>query len=315
MANLRFAISPLWETVASLRATADPGRHAIHLPWIKKALALQKNPALAGHAAALAALAPRDGVVRDFLTPSPRCPLAEIEEELAVLATLPAERVRAGLETVARHTRLSVFERRLADDPERVLPELADAVLAWWQASLKPYWPRIRSVLEADLAHRTRQLGEDGIREVFAHLHPSLRWSGDCLVSADLPARGLDLDGGGITLAPSVFAARCHLLAGRPGTIPCVVYPSRAVATVWERRDTAEDGLARLLGRSRSRLLAHTSSPSTTTGLAQLTGLSLGAVSQHLAVLRDAGLVTSHRYRREVHYTASELGVALLDRA
>ncbi|MFF3842826.1 hypothetical protein [Streptomyces sp. NPDC001930] len=94
---------------------------------------------------------------------------------------------------------------------------------------------------------------------------PSLRWSGDCLVSADLPAGRLGLDGGGITLAPRVFAARCRLLAGRPGTIPCVIHPSRAVATVWERR--------------------------------------------------DAGPVAGHRYRREVHYTVGELGVALLDRA
>ncbi|MER5307771.1 ArsR family transcriptional regulator [Streptomyces sp. NPDC002773] len=47
---------------------------------------------------------------------------------------------------------------------------------------------------------------------------------------------------------------------------------------------------------------------------AALIGLSVGAVSQHLAVLRDTGLVTSHRYRREVHYTASELGNALLER-
>ncbi|MER5813318.1 helix-turn-helix domain-containing protein [Streptomyces sp. NPDC002033] len=57
-----------------------------------------------------------------------------------------------------------------------------------------------------------------------------------------------------------------------------------------------------------------TSSPATTTRLAARTGLSPGAVSQHLGVLREAGLVTSHRYGREVHYTTSELGDALLER-
>lgn len=314
MAGLRFAISPLWETVASLRATADPGRHAVHLPWIKKALPLRQDHAVAAHAAALSALAPRDGAVRGFLTPSPRCPLAEIEEELDALVALPAERVRGGLDEVARRAPLSAFEQRLADAPERVLPELAEAVLAWWRVGVRPHWPRIRSVLEADVAYRTRQLAEDGMREVFADLHPSVRWSDERLVSADLPAGRLALGGGGVTLAPSAFAARCHLLAGQAAAPPCVIYPSRAVGTLWERRDRAGNALDRLLGRSRSQLLAHTSSPSTTTGLARLTGLSPGAVSQHLAVLRDAGLVTGHRYRREVHYTASELGVTLLDR-
>lgn len=313
--NIRFAISPLWETVAGFRAVVDAGRHAIHLPWIKTALALEQDRVLAGRTAALRALAPRYGYVLEFLTPPPRCPLAEVEEELAIMLTTPAEKIRADLEAAGRQAPLPSFGRRLAEDPERVLPELADAVFAWWQAAVKPYWPRIRALLEADIAYRARQLAEDGIQHVFAHLHPTLHWAGDRLVSPDLRSAELNLDGAGITLAPSVFAARCHLLTGHCATSPAAVYPSRAVGTLWERRDAAGNGLARLLGRSRAQLLAHTRSPSTTTQLAARTGLSLGAVSQHLAVLRDTGLVTSHRYRREVNYTASDLGIALLERA
>lgn len=275
LVNLRFAISPLWETVASLRASEDPGRHAVHLPWIKKALVLRQDPRLARR------LEPLRTELARFETPPPRCPLAEIEEELAVSGA-PSE--------------------------------VNDAVLAWWRAAVQPYWPRIRAVLEADVVHRTRQLAEDGIQEVFAHLHPTLRWTRDRLVSVDLPPGESGLGGGGITLVPTAFATRCRLLPGRGRTPPCVLYPARAVGTLWERRGTAEEGLARLLGRSRAQVLADTSSPATTTQLAARTGLSLGAVSQHLAVLRDAGLVTSHRYRREVHYTASGMGLALLGR-
>ncbi|MEU1225443.1 ArsR family transcriptional regulator [Streptomyces sp. NPDC005828] len=272
LAQLRFAVSPLWESVAALRASADPGRHALHLPWIKTALTVgRERTGLLPHLPEL-----------EVLAPPPRCPLAEIEEELALFAGPP---------------------------------DLAEALLGWWAAGVRPYWPRIRAVLEADLAYRTRQLTEDGIQEVFAHLHPSLRWAEDRLTGPGLPARGPALDGGGITLAPSAFTTRCVLLPGRPsGPPPCLVYPARAVGTLWERRAEPEDGLARLLGRSRAGLLGRTSTPATTTGLALQTGLSVGAVSQHLAVLRDAGLVTSHRYRREVYYRASELGRALLGR-
>ncbi|MFI0926329.1 ArsR family transcriptional regulator [Streptomyces sp. NPDC021012] len=269
LAQLRFAVSPLWESVAALRASADPGRHALHLPWIKTASAVgRERTGLLPHLPELEALAP-----------PPRCPLAEIEEELA-----------------------------LFPGP----PDRAEALLDWWAAGVRPYWPRIRAVLEADLAYRTRQLAEDGIQEVLAHLHPSLRWAEDRLSGPGLPARGPALDGGGITLAPSAFTTRCVLLPGRKGVPPCLVYPARAVGTLWERRAEPGDGLARLLGRSRAGLLGRTSTPATTTGLAHQTGLSVGAVSQHLAVLRDAGLVTSHRYRREVYYRASELGRALL---
>ncbi|MGQ4387129.1 ArsR family transcriptional regulator [Streptomyces sp. SAS_270] len=286
--NIRFAVSPLGETVASFRAALDPGRHAVHLPWLRAAVRLLGDRELAQRTAPLADLVRRTPVA-DALTPPPRCPLSEIEEELALAA---------------------------------IGAEPADAVRAWWRAAVEPHWPCMRALLEADIAHRTRQLAEDGIQEVFAHLHSTLSWEGDRLVSPYLPSPRpgrddvvLDLGGAGITLAPTVFAPECRLLAAEGTTPPALVYPARALGTLWERRDRAGDGLARLMGRSRARLLAHTSSPSTTTQLAARTGLSTGAVSQHLAVLRDAGLVTSHRYRREVHYTASDLGTALLGTA
>ncbi|WP_371675076.1 ArsR family transcriptional regulator [Streptomyces sp. NBC_01276] len=298
VAGVRFAISPLWETVTSFRAVADPGRYAVHLPWLTSVRALRTDRALAVRTAPLRALiaVDRPGArppadVPAFLTPPPRCPLAEFEEELALLAVPPA-----GVAGMAP-------------------PDPADALRAWWEAAVRPCWPRVRAVLEADIAYRTRQLAEDGIQEVLSRLHPALRWTGDRLVSPELGPAVLDLDGGGITLAPSAFAVRCHLLTGPGPTPPAVVYPARAVGTLWERRGVPGEGLARLLGRSRALLLSCTSSPATTTQLAARTGLSLGAVSQHLGVLRDAGLVTSHRYRREVHYATSELGDALLERA
>ncbi|MDA0633045.1 hypothetical protein OUY22_06400 [Nonomuraea sp. MCN248] len=34
VARIRFAFSPLWELVASLRTLQDPARQALHLPWL-----------------------------------------------------------------------------------------------------------------------------------------------------------------------------------------------------------------------------------------------------------------------------------------
>ncbi len=145
-------------------------------------------------------------------------------------------------------------------------------------------------------------------------LHPTVRWSGDRLVSDDGLDTVIDLAGRGLPMVPSVFADRCVLLTNSPAAPPVAIYPARAVGTLWERRAGSTRELDKLLGRSRAAILAYTSSPSTTTQLAARTGLSLGAVSQHLTVLRSAGLVTSHRYRHEVNYTVSDLGVALMDR-
>jgi len=77
----------------------------------------------------------------------------------------------------------------------------------------------------------------------------------------------------------------------------------------------APDAIEELLGPARARLLGALRSPSTTSALALRFGVTPSAVSQHLAVLHRSGLVDRERSGRRVLYQASELGLALLDRA
>jgi DNA-binding transcriptional ArsR family regulator len=70
-----------------------------------------------------------------------------------------------------------------------------------------------------------------------------------------------------------------------------------------------------LLGPVRARLLDTLRSPATTSSLALRFGVTSSAVSQHLGVLHRSGLVDRERSGRRVLYQASELGLALLDRA
>jgi DNA-binding transcriptional ArsR family regulator len=69
-----------------------------------------------------------------------------------------------------------------------------------------------------------------------------------------------------------------------------------------------------LLGRARATLLEALRSPATTTELARALGVTPSAVSQHLAVLRESGLVERERSGRRVGYRITALGTALLDR-
>jgi DNA-binding transcriptional ArsR family regulator len=70
--------------------------------------------------------------------------------------------------------------------------------------------------------------------------------------------------------------------------------------------------VAELLGRSRAALLARLDLPQSTTWLAAHLGLTPSAVSQHLTVLRRAGLVTAHRTGRWVLYRRTTPGTRLL---
>jgi DNA-binding transcriptional ArsR family regulator len=70
--------------------------------------------------------------------------------------------------------------------------------------------------------------------------------------------------------------------------------------------------LSALLGHRRAAVLAALDAPSPTSELAQRLGLSAPSVSQHLAVLRDAGLVHGSRFGRLVLYARTPRGDGLV---
>src|SRR6476619_3973997 len=94
LAQTRFAISPMFELVSSLRALRDPARTALHLPWIREALPIAAELDLG----AAMALTPPEGYMPDFLTPPPSSPLATIEDEFELVCGTSEEIIRADVE-------------------------------------------------------------------------------------------------------------------------------------------------------------------------------------------------------------------------
>lgn len=72
--------------------------------------------------------------------------------------------------------------------------------------------------------------------------------------------------------------------------------------------------LGDLFGRTRAVLLTLLAEPMTTTELARRTAVTPSAVSQHLRVLRDGGLVNRARSGRSVLHLRSELADQLFGR-
>jgi DNA-binding MarR family transcriptional regulator len=112
---------------------------------------------------------------------------------------------------------------------------------------------------------------------------------------------------------PSVFA---HKPAPpvHPDVPPSLVYPSRAVATLWTAPATPDvTALAELLGAPRARLLRLLHEPLPTIELARRLRVTSSAVSQHLRVLHATGLVIRARHGRLVLYSRSPLGDQLAE--
>src|SRR3954465_9646694 len=90
VARVRFAFSPNWELVSSVRALRRPSAHALHLPWAHEAIRALRGFDMS----LLLALIPPEGYVPDFLGPPPETPLPNFEDELGAIRRAPADRVR-----------------------------------------------------------------------------------------------------------------------------------------------------------------------------------------------------------------------------
>ncbi|MFE9458147.1 DUF5937 family protein [Streptomyces californicus] len=308
----RFALSPLFETQEAVRTLSRPSRHGYHLPWLRRireaAAALDLEP--------LWLLMPDAGHNPDFICPPPIGPLATFEEELAaVRATDPgAAREDMALALADRPGgRDTAVGRRMLADPARAVHELADLLEHAWEALVEPYWPRLRALLEADIAYHSRRLADSGLEKVLSEVSPRLSWNGTTLTVAGTRGDHRRVLGGhGLVLMPSVFVwpevVGGHEAPWQPG----LIYPARGIGGLWTGAGgRTPETLGRLLGRVRADVLCALDEPAGTSALAHRLGLAPSSVSAHLAVLRGAGLLTSRRYGHQVLYERTPLGIAL----
>jgi hypothetical protein len=310
MARTRFAVSAMWELAHSLQALRDPSRAAVHLPWLRSLSGRLGDLDLAP----VVALVPPRGYTPDFLTPPPEGPLGEIEDELAAVAATPPETVREEMAIYARANRARRAAAPWFEDPARELARTVETLRAFWDRALAPRWPRVRALLDADIAHRARRLTEGGPASLFEDLHPEfVRWRGDSLEIELSFSSERDLGGHGLLLMPSAFQWPGPAVISRDPWQPSLIYPARGVGALWEEGRAAPDGLARVMGPARAQLLALLDAPRSTTDLARLSGLTPGGVSQHLSALRDAGLLTSRREGRSVLYVRTPVADALVN--
>ena len=309
LGRVRFAWSPVWETLHAVRMLIDPRGRPYHQSWhaatADAAAGLQLTP--------LFAVNPVHGSVPDFLTPPPRGPAPTFHEQLAEIRSTPAGQVAEELarcRTTLAGAAQDAVGAMLAD-PAAARDVLADQLAAAWERLVAPFWPRIQAVLDADVAHRSRQLTDHGLRPMLERIDRRVTWADDAVVVDDGADLTVELGGRGFVLMPSVYLWPSVTAITDEPWQPTIAYPARGIASLWQNVEPPE-ALARLLGRTRALLLAALDRPASTTALAALHGLSAGGASRHLIALRDAGLVTGIRHGHEVRYERTRLGSELV---
>ncbi len=311
-ARVRFAISPLWETLAAVRVVLEPRRSTFHLPWLDAVRAdlarLDPWP--------LQVLSPRSGWTPDFLTPPPSGPESGIADQLAAVRATPPE-------LVEREVRRSLTDRagqpvpetawRLLDDPAATRDLLAGNLEECWRLLIEAHWPRLHDLLHADMQYRTQMLGDYGLERVLADLDPQVRWTGRALVIDGPGSARHRLAGSGLLLMPSAFiwpdvvaivdpCEPCRQSCIRPGASPS--YGSRPTPGTSTRSDGCWAGPGQ-------RCWIRWPSQRPRTRWPSRHGLAPSTASEHLAVLYEAGLVSRRRHRHTILYHQTSLGTEL----
>ncbi|MER6353815.1 DUF5937 family protein [Streptomyces sp. NPDC001634] len=307
----RFAVSPLWETQEAVRTLNRPDRHGYHAGWLRRIRAAAEGLDLAP----LWLLMPRQGHTPDWLGPPPIGPAAPFEEEIAAIRGADPEAARDDTARALADTpgaSGSALGRALLADPSRTIQRLADLLEAAWHALVEPDWPRLRALLEADVAFHSRRLAEVGLGGLLPELDRRFTWNSGTLTVDARAEHVRDLDGRGLVLIPSVFSWPDVVSGFDPPWQPTLAYPARGIGGLWtEPTGRASDALVRILGRGRAAVLTALDEPATTTALAHRLRLAPSSVSAHLSALRGAGLLVSRRYGHQVLYERTPLGIAL----
>ncbi|HWC86408.1 MAG TPA: DUF5937 family protein [Solirubrobacteraceae bacterium] len=308
---VRFACSPVWETLAAVRTFVDESARAYHEPW--HALVAERTAHL--DLAPLFALEPLRGYVPDFLTPPPRVPWPRLRDQLAEIGRTAPEQVAHELELCRREVsdegHRHQLERLLAD-PEAARDLIVTRIHEAWRALVAPFWLRIRTLLARDIEERSRTLAARGLRATIDELDARIRWTARGVTVATRDRDAVQVDERGLVLMPSVYLWPHVAPVVQEPWQPTIVYPARGVADLWQASSPASDTLARLLGRTRALVLSSLQQPLSTTVLAGLIEASPAGVSRHLLALRDAGLIAGTRHGHEIRYARTALGSTLL---
>jgi DNA-binding transcriptional ArsR family regulator len=312
LARLRVAAGPdpLWEITHSLhRLQSRTGRRA-YAHWFHDA-----RPALAGTPLGTAVkkllmpVLPRAVYFPDFLTP--HAGDGGLDEGLSAVLDTPPARVRDETETLRRVVGAPAWVTRLTEPKSR--QEFTAVLRAYYEAVLAPHLDTIQARVDNERALRTRAFLDGGVDGLLTGLAPGIRWRPPVLEVDYRDDRDLHLDGRGLRLLPSYFCWRTPTSLADPNLPPVLVYPLHHTPAPTPQRPADDDApLATLLGRTRAAVLRTLACGATTSELARILGISPATATHHTTVLRDAGLVTSHRNANTMLHTLTPTGAALL---
>ncbi|MFI9239707.1 ArsR/SmtB family transcription factor [Streptomyces sp. NPDC053079] len=313
LGRIRLTAEPdvLWETLLAAHMVQTGQAPLVFGEWRNRVRGQLTDPMRR-----LLTLAPPRGYSPDFLTPPEA--VEGLRTGLDAMLSLPRRQLRRDLELLAPDRREMNFVRALAGGEAAPLQALGDGITAFHDLAVRPYLGKMREHISADRATRSQSMLTSGGEHLLATLHPAVRWNPPVLEVAIPSNEDVYLEGRGLRLVPSFFCWRAPTVLRDPELPPVLVYPivhdpAWLLDVHGPKAGRGEPPLAALLGRTRAEVLEATARGCTTSELARRVRIAMATASHHATVLRDAGLITTHRANGRAYHTLSFLGRELLN--
>jgi DNA-binding transcriptional ArsR family regulator len=302
---------PLWELVLSVQMLRPQRGDLLFRGWRRGTGSLIRRAGLGERLRLLFALTPTIGYFPDFLTPG--AAINGLEHGLEAIRSTPNPTLHADMRQLALSRPLPDSARRIALGEPHILVELTDTMRTCYDLTVTPYRRILDAAVERDRRIRANALATGGVEGLLASLRPMMTWSSGELSIPTHRDQDLYLDGRGLLLIPSYFCLTGPLTLLDPTRPPVLIYPLARQSDALRPGD--HEALAALIGSTRAAILELIAERhATTSELANQIGVSIATASEHATVLRQAGLVDSHREGNRMVHHPTALGFALLKR-
>ena len=304
------APDPMWEIVCAVHRLQTPLGRDCYGSWFRELhAALARTGGLPAIHETLIPLVPRAAYFPDLLTPVPS---TDLEATIDRIQHTGAARLRSEISRLdpPAHARPGLAD--LAAGRPAAIRKLGTALRDFYRVAVQPHQPAIAAMVARDGALRASRILATGPGNLLHDLGPTVHWAPPVLTVSGFPKdRDVHLGGRGITLVPSYFCWRYPITLADQGLPPVLVYPVRHAP---DEVTPPAPSLAALLGRTRLSVLNQIRAGATTMELARRTGIAAATASEHATVLRNAGLIASHRHGNMVIHRVTDLGARLLGR-
>ena len=252
-------------------------------------------------------VSPHASYFPDFLTPAQE--YEDLGDALDAVVSTPKTRLRAEMALLSDAAAPLLA---IADGGAPALRGLRAVLDEFHRATMLPQLDVVEAALRADLAGRMRTYLHDGVEAVLTGLASDAVWNPPVLTLPYAVDRDLLLAGRGLRLIPSYFCLLRPVALADPELPPTVVFPIDPATRLLAEERRPGDHLGALVGTTRAAILRLVMDGCSTRELIRRVGVAPATITHHTTILRETGIITTHRDGAVASHHITPLGLHLL---